>query len=250
MPKRIRFIPNSSYASNNILPPIPAKQAVPEWYRAGEMAISELTGKAAKSSDKNISGGMKSCIPFLDAIISGYFICSWEDYYVKTTDVVEEFYPVSINPYTDRYERYDSPGPQMIKERTGDIGHTIPRPNGYCENHMVLNGQWGFRLPRGWSAVMTHPMNRFDLPFITTSGIIDADEWWTAGNIPFFLKKDFEGIIPAGTPFIQIIPVKRSSWFAYVSELGFARNSYMAEKARSVPLGWYRENIWLKKNYE
>lgn len=250
MTKRIRFIPTNLYAQNHISPPTPAKKIVPEWYKKGEMAISQLTGKAAGPNDENITGGMKSCMPFLDAIISGYLICSWEDYYVKTTDVVEEFYPVKINPYTDQYERFNSPGPEMIKERTGDIGHTIPRPNGYCENHLVLNGQWGFRLPRGWSATMTHPMNRFDLPFITTSGIVDADEWWTGGNIPFFFQKDFDGIIPAGTPFAQIIPIKRSTWISYTSQLSITRNNYFADKARSVPIGWYRENVWLKKKYE
>ena len=250
MLKKIKFIPSDEYAKKNIIPPIPAKEFVPQWYKEAEMAVSEKTGKIANIKDKNISGGLKSCVPFLDAMISGYFICSWEDYYVKTGDVLEEIYPVSINPYTDTYQKNISNGPEMIRERRGDSGHTMPRPEGYCFNHMVLNGQWGFRLPRGWSGLLTHPLNRFDLPFITTSGIIDSDEWWTGGNIPFFFKKNFDGMIPAGTPFAHIIPIKRSSWSSSVQELSDTRINYINDKVRSTTVGWYRDNIWVKKKYD
>lgn len=249
MIKRIRFVPQDDYAYKNIDPPVPAKSLVPQWYRSGELVVSSETGKLAKVSDKKITGGMKSCVPFLDAMISGYFICLWEDFYVKTTDVVEKFYPVEKNLYTDEYEKKQFIELSMIDERSGDIGHTIPRPKGYCMNHMIFKGQWGVRLPKGWSLEVTHPLNRFDLPFITTSGIIDSDEWWTGGNIPFFFQKNFEGVLAKGTPIAQILPIKRSSWVSYVSEFSASRNNYVSGKARSVPMGWYRDNIWEKKEY-
>jgi hypothetical protein len=55
---------------------------------------------------------------------------------------------------------------------------------------------------------MTHPLNRTDLPFYTLSGIVDSDNYMGEGKVPFFIKKDFTGIIPAGTPIVQIIPIK------------------------------------------
>jgi hypothetical protein len=250
MIKKIKFVPSSQYALNEIDPPVPAKKIVPQWYKNGEMFISKKTHKVAKYNEDDISGGLKSCIPFLDAMISGYFICSWEDYYVATSDVLEDFYPVQKNPYNNNYEKKNSENSKMVEERTGDIGHTMPRPSGFCKNHMILKGQWGVRLPRGWSLILTHPLNRFDLPFITTSGIIDSDEWWTGGNIPFFFEKNFEGVIPKGTPFAQIIPVKRSSWVSNVSKLSITRSNYISEKARSVTTGWYKKNIWVKKQYD
>lgn len=249
MIKRARFVPSNKYASQNIDPPVPAKSIVPDWYKSGEMAVSTKTNKVAKPGESNIIGGMKSCMPFLDAIISGYFICLWEDLYVATTDKVEAFYSVTKNPYTDKYEMKNPQNLEMVEERIGDMGHTMPRPNGYCHNHMVFKGQWGVRLPKKWSLLVTHPMNRFDLPFITTSGIIDSDEWWTGGNIPFFFQKDFEGVIQKGTPIAQLIPIKRSSWASYVSELSVGRGQYLGEKVRSVPVGWYKNNIWVKKDY-
>lgn len=249
MIRRARFIPSNKYASENIDPPIPSKSLIPDWYRAGEIAISTKTNKVAKPGESNIIGGMKSCIPFLDAMISGYFICFWEDLYVATTDKVESFYSVTKNPYTDKYEMKNPQNLNMVEERVGDMGHTMPRPNGYCDNHMIFKGQWGVRLPKGWSLAVTHPMNRFDLPYITTSGIIDSDEWWTGGNIPLFFQKNFEGVISKGTPVAQLIPIKRSSWTSYVSELSVGRGKYLGEKVRSVPMGWYRDNTWVKKEY-
>jgi hypothetical protein len=250
MIKKIRFVPSDSYANKNIDPPVSAKSIVPDWYKNGEMAVSSQTLKVARLGDSSIIGGIKSCIPFLDAMISGYFICLWEDVYVKTSDVVEDFYSVEKNPYTNKYEKKQSIHLRMIEERIGDIGHTIPRPSGFCKNHMIFKGQWGIRLPKGWSLLVTHPLNRFDLPFITTSGIIDSDEWWTGGNIPFFFQKNFEGVITKGTPVAHIIPIKRSSWISYVSEFSSKRSRYLGEKARSVPIGWYRDNIWVKKEYK
>lgn len=250
MPKKIKFVPGDPYALKNIPVPIPSKEFIPKWYKDAEIAISEKTGKVAGVNDRDISGGLKSCMPFLDAMISGYLICSWQDYYVKTSESLEEIYPVSINPYTDEYEKTNFHGPEMLRRRDGDIGHTIPRPEGYCSDHMAFSGQWGARLPKGWSALITHPFNRFDLPFITTSGIMDADEWWTGGNIPFFFKKNFEGIIPSGTPIAQIIPIKRSSWISSISTFSVKRQNYLADKVRSVPMGWYRDNIWVKKKYD
>jgi hypothetical protein len=248
MIKRIRFVPMNEYTHKNIDPPVPIKNLIPDWYRSGEIAVSADTRKVAKPGDKNIIGGMKSCVPFLDAMLSGYAICLWEDLYIRTEDEVKEVYSVQKNPYTNQYEKKQEEI-QMIDERLGDSGHTIPRPNGYCHNHMVFKGQWGVRLPKKWSLAITHPLNRFDLPFITTSGIVDSDEWWTGGNIPLFFQKNFEGVIPKGTPVAQLIPIKRSSWISYVSELSVPRNTYMSEKVRSVPMGWYKNNIWVKKEY-
>ncbi len=34
----------------------------------------------------------------------------------------------------------------------------------------------------------------------------DSDGWVTPGNIPFFLKEDFEGVILKNTPVAQIFP--------------------------------------------
>lgn len=247
--KKIRFIPDSEYALKNVVPPLPAKDFIPEWYRLGEYSINQDTGKVATRKDKNVIGGLKSCAPFLDAMISGYFLLTWMDVEITKNDgdVVEWRY-VEKNPYTEKYEEINSPI-SMINERTGEMGHTIPRPPGFSNNHLIFNGQWGVRLPRGWSLMVVHPSNRFELPFFLMSGFMDSDQFWNNGNIPFFIKKGFVGIIPKNTPIAQLIPIKRASWVSYIYEKGMKRLLKMGQWAREQQIGYYKKKIWYKKEY-
>jgi hypothetical protein len=69
------------------------------------------------------------------------------------------------------------------------------------------------------------------------------------GEIPFFLKQDFEGIIPEGTPIVQIIPIKRDSWESIRSKYDdrFVKNSlYQIGKTL---YGGYKKLFWQKKSY-
>jgi len=249
--KRIRFIPQNQYVLNNLNPPRPTRQYLPKWYKDGESAIFSDTLKKANLNDANIHGGMKSCIPFFDAMASGYIMETWEsiEVYENYENILKWRY-VEKNPYTDEWEEKTHVQLNMIEERHGDSGSTIPRPQGHSSNHMIFQGRWGVRLPRGWSLLITHPFNRWDLPFTTTSGIIDSDEWWTSGNIPFFFKEGWTGIIPAGTPICQLMPIKRSSWVAHISVLSTPRNNYLSEKVGGKSIGWYKKNIWVKKQYD
>lgn len=249
--KRIRFVPINRYTMDNLVPPQPAKNYLPDWYKQGESAIFNDTLKKASLTDKNISGGMKACIPFFDAMVSGYIMETWEsiEIYENSNEVLKWRY-VQKNPYTDQWDLKENIEQHMLEERHGDIGHTIPRPAGHAQNHMIVHGKWGVRLPKGWSLLITQPFNRWDLPFTVTSGIMDSDEWWTSGNVPFFFKEGWTGVIPAGTPFCQMIPIKRSSWVSYVSVLSTPRVKYLADQVGGKTIGWYKKNTWVKKQYE
>jgi len=173
--------------------PIPLKKLIPEWYKRAE--------KYYKENGKDISG-LKTCLPFLDAMTLGYAL-------VVPVDVT-----VSKNEDGDLSITWDKSliDYHVVNERKGLIGHTIPRPSGHLNNHLVWNCQWGWKVPKGYSVAVTHPLNRFELPFTTMSGVVDSDEFFNWGNIPFFIREGFEGVIPAGTPIAQLIPFKRATW--------------------------------------
>jgi len=57
-----------------------------------------------------------------------------------------------------------------------------------------------------------HPVNRTELPFHSLTGLVDTDKHPIIINFPFFIKAGFVGTIPAGTPLIQAIPIKRDGW--------------------------------------
>ncbi len=97
---------------------------------------------------------------------------------------------------------------------------------------------------------MTHPFNRHELPFISATAIMDADDWGLAGTHSFWLKKGFEGLIPAGTPIVQVLPILREDW-------KLEENKSLTREAKTLDIkkqfkftGYYRDNYWKKKNYK
>lgn len=238
MSKIIKFIPKHDLAGT-LAKPRPGKDYIPQWYKDAEI-------DAVPAPHENGGGGLKTCVPFLDALISGYVIETYKDIGV-------EKYRGSYRAYTLRHDGskeffvrlQDS---NIIDERTSNSGHTIPRPAGHAQNHMVWSGWWGWKTPRGWSTLVTHPINRFDLPFTVVGGFMDSDKYYTPGNLPFFFKEDFEGVIPKGTPICQIFPVKRKNWFSVLDENLIPNMSKLADETGLVDR-FYRDYKWVKKDY-
>jgi len=188
--KAIKFIPSPSVEKDSKRP-VPIKALVPEWYLNAERYFESSHGQK--------SAGLKTCVPFLDGLISGYALVTPEDIFV------------SKDAEGNLKVEWASEHP-IVAERVGPTGSTMPRPAGHEQNHLVWAGQWAWETPKRYSTLVTHPLNRFDLPFTTMSAIVDTDKYVGWGNIPFFIKTGFEGVIPAGTPYAQIIPIKRDKW--------------------------------------
>jgi hypothetical protein len=127
----------------------------------------------------------------------------------------------------------------------------IPVPAGCNEMHFAWHFHHSFILPKGYSALFTHPLNRHDLPFTTLSGIVDGGiKMDPNGNIPFYLKENFEGIIEQGTPIAQLIPFRQENWKSIKTE-GLAMEGKLHDlMASSVFKGWYKNNFWKQKKYQ
>lgn len=229
--KLIKFIPwDKEYP---LLPPI--KTPIPQWWKDGESTLIDENG--------NPSGGLKSCIPFMEIMNTGYTIVAPFDIYVSKKE----------NGDLDiRWSGPDSTNwPIFIQERPTDLGATIPRPAGHHPNHFVWHCMWSWKTPKNYSTIVTHPFNRFDLPFTTLSAIMDSDKFQGNGNIPFFLKQDFEGIIKAGTPIIQIYPFKRTSWKSWKDD---SFNTDIEQKQlkdiRVDPKKSYKKKFWVRKEFK
>jgi hypothetical protein len=199
--------------SNN--PLLPAKSFIPEWYKS------------------SISKSLKKCVPFLDAFMSGYVITLPNDLHVSLHNETPEIKLADGTIYKG-------------SSRDSQSINIIPF------NHYDTEFAWDFciaiHIPAGASLVLTHPFNRYDLPFTTLSGIIDGEFTIVPhGAIPFYIQKGFEGIIKAGTPIAQLIPFNRDSWTAEV-ETGLFENS--KKYRRSMPIDWYKKSSWKRKSYD
>ena len=70
------------------------------------------------------------------------------------------------------------------------------------------------------------------------------------GQIPFFIKKGFEGIIPKGTPFAQLIPFRKETWVSEEDYSLLKRGKEINYLSNSVLKGWYKNSIWKKGHYK
>ena len=206
---------------------VESKSLIPQWYK-----------EASRNPVKNnkLLNGLKMCMPFLDSLTAGYMI-------VLPIDIVVE------GPANNKTVRWRSDfAPLNIRPNTGAA--TLPIPEGFSEQHFVWVTPLALNINSKYSFILSHPNNRFDLPFITLSGIVDGGFDLASGNLPFFIKNSFEGVIPQGTPIAQIIPFKRENWQAK-KEIGLAQKSLLNKnKSESVFSGWYQKTFWQKKEYE
>ena len=243
--KKVNFLLDHNY-EQPITYPIPATPT--KWYRDGEMYINKHDQSLNIIDEEERAAGMRLCMPFFDALSSGFFLTTWVDIEITKNDgVTVEFQYIEKNSKGNWIRSNRSW--DMVNERHGKIGHTIPRPETHSKNHMVWSSKWGWRLPKGWSMLVTSPLNRFELPFVTITAIVDSDRFASHGNIPFFLQKGWIGIIPKGTPFAQLIPIKRSDWFMDTI-LQDSEALFTAKSAREVPYGYYRNKLWIPKKYK
>ncbi len=77
---------------------------------------------------------------------------------------------------------------------------------------------WTIQTPPGYALLVTHPVNRLELPFTTLTGLVDADRYHDAFvHFPAWWRDPgFNGVLAKGTPVAQCIPVRRESWSARV----------------------------------
>lgn len=214
--------------------PVPASTKIPDWYKQAPRLIhGDRPMVSNKERDSNL--GIKYCIPFLDTLTTGYVALLWQDLVVVR----------GVNGPSFEWANE----PDIVDGRNGLGFETLPIPEGHGEKQFIWQQPFSVKVPPGYSVLYTHPLNRYDLPFITLSGIHDSDSVLPPGNFPFYLKEDFEGVIPAGTPLFQIIPFKRDNWVAIGSEKVSREGINRSLKSTTMLAGFYKKHMWKRKSY-
>jgi hypothetical protein len=217
---KIEFVPGTKDIEELVPCPDLGKNFIPQWYK-------DIPG-----GKENIN--VKRCMPFLDSISVGYIQKTWTDIYVENNNEKVSFlHNHKVTMFLSREQTH------------------IPVSEYYYQTEFIWQRPWSIILPDGMSALITHPINRIDLPFTTMSGVVDFDKSIHApiGNIPFFIKKDFVGLIPKGTPMFQILPFERNKW---QSEKQSFSQKFWQEKIneKGNVLGFYKKKIWQKKHFD
>jgi hypothetical protein len=217
LPKKVKF--QSVHPVFDVPKPTPAAKNVPDWYR-----------KMQGVEDKVMT--VKKCVPFLDAMTSGYTISLPMDVHFDGEKFAELTKVTVVSGHH--------------KQQTSDI----PVPLGYSEQPYKWENFFVMTTPKGYSTLFVHPMHRYDLPFLSISGVVDTDKHPVPVNFPFFLKKGFTGVIPAGTPIIQAIPFKRETWVSEVEGNVPPKQHPDLHIMHNPPFGFYKKHWWSRKTYK
>jgi hypothetical protein len=215
--------------------PKPAKDYIPEWYKKSKSYNNE-DNKKMPSLEGIPASTVKRCMPVFDMMTAGYIMETPYDIYVHKIG-------------TEPYFQWGANDALVFQEMGQFQKHPYAKDINYAVRILI---PWSIKTPKGWSIMVIEPQHHEPSPIEVVSGIIDTDDY----SIPFnmFLKlrdPNFEGMIPAGTPFLQIIPFKREKW---TSKLGGEkeRNKYASDlqKFTRVFFDRYKKFWWVRKEYE
>lgn len=228
--KKITFTNISDYVDLEV--PKPASRYIPEWYK--EMQ-SYMNGNRQPMGNGSTSATMKKCMPVFDAITSGYIIELPADVYVSQRDG-EPWYEWSLF--------------EMIKFHAVEQAPSHPKRNGMPQYPKFTN-LWSIETPPGYSCLFVQPFHR-EAAFTILPGIVDTDSYTPPVNFPFVLNdRNFEGIIPKGTPIAQVIPFKRDSWEINIGDKkNFNKQISIAHKINQTFFDAYKNLFWNRKEYK
>ena len=181
-------------------PPIPAALGLPAWLKS--MPSQTFNPVLSREGDT-----VKRCPPFVDAMTSGFLIPLICDVKVENSEFT--------------WDNEPPPGGAVsfVRSPIGfhDPSQVTGTPLFDADRFLIkFHSPRTMEAPDGYSLLFTHPVNRFDLPFTTLTGLVDSDHYHDAWvHFPaHWHDMNFNGVLPKGTPVAQCFPVKRENWVA------------------------------------
>ena len=177
--------------------PAPASDALPEWLKSMPAAVhSDILGAEVRTA--------KHCVPFIDALSRGFLVPLAADVTVSDSNFSWSW----DMPALSRSRITRAP----ISFHLGEQLAGTPLVDGDALA-VKFNNFWTIETPPGHSLLITHPLNRSDLPFRTVAGIVDCDRY-DHGFVHFpaqWTDHTFTGTLHRGTPVAQCFVLPRSA---------------------------------------
>lgn len=222
------------------LEPVPAKTEVPDWYKNSPIYSNpnHKTALCMEGDELSVNLTYKKCVPFLDSLISGYYMRLSQDVVVnRDKDGSMCFLWQRNPPAVDYHPAAQLSGMKNTEEFQGGKAFKWMNP-------------WYIETPPGYSILVTHPMNRRETRWEIFPAIVDTDSWHGIINFPFFWKDTkFEGTIERGTILAQIIPFRRESWKMTVEREASAADLIAEEEHQCRVENSYRNLNHSKKEF-
>jgi hypothetical protein len=176
--------------------PIPAGKKVPEWFKK---IPPNLPLKGGRDHFGGAGMTAKKCLPMVDALTMGVIIPLYGDVNLRVNkdgSLIE----ASKNPY----------GGSIIEFHNADqLGG---KSNGFKGPAIKFINRWIIKTAPGWSTLFVPCLNSLETRFTCLSALVDTDKYHKEVNFPAIWNvPDYDEVIPAGTPLVTAIPIKRSS---------------------------------------
>jgi hypothetical protein len=240
--KIIDFISNRPWLTKESKSkPTPISKSMPQWYKEADRFAKMPDGEYWIGPDKGKVPTWKACPAILDILTTGYSLVTPCDIEFFLDDAGQIDVKIEDPMYKDFATRR-TPMPQFR------------HPEGYYNYHFAWMPDWAVKVPDGYSVLYVSPFNRYDLPVMTVSGIIDNDKVNLPGSFPFFVQQGWTGVLPAGTPYAQLLPFLREDWKSEIiiptASQMMNHNIENSKKYRVPDGGVYQKEVWTKRFYE
>ncbi|RWO58370.1 DUF6065 family protein [Mesorhizobium sp.] len=208
-----------------IAPPVAAKTVLPDWFRK----LPPVDAQQASATNNGLT--VKRCMPFLDAMTTGWILPLAATVRLEVKDGGSA---VDAGWEFDRV--------MVSNHGAHQVAGNPKEPAPPCKFH----NYWSIRTPPGWSCLFLPPLNRPAQPFECVAGIVDTDTYAAHIHFPFFATApDGLYVIEKGTPLVQVIPFRRedSALKAEIqSETGAEATERETVYRNTIASeGWYRK---------
>jgi Family of unknown function (DUF6065) len=207
-----------------IAAPVPAKTYIPDWFRRLPAIDPEVESRT------NTGLTVKRCMPFLDAMATGWIIPLAATVRLEISEG-----GTRVDAGWD-FDRTLVSNHGMHQVKGNPMGARPP-----CKFH----NYWTITTPPGWSCLFVNPLNRPNGLFEVVAGVVDTDTYRSPIHFPFFATgEDGLHVVEKGSPMVQVIPFRRKD-----SELEAEIRSETTAEAdmrtrilrnTSGSQGWYR----------
>ena len=213
--------------------PIPAEKNIPKWYKNMVSYFSNENGFKKQETET-----IKRCMPVFDAMTAGYLLVLHTD----ITIFYDENKGLHINwahDTSDAVTFHDAH--QLVGYKGLDLPTGAPK----------LRNPWGIKTPKGYSCYFMPPVHRDKTGIRILEGYVDTDTYNNSVQFPFLIDEGFEGDIPAGTPFAQVIPFKRDNFQMRIGGQEERKDIYRDyRRIRSLWVNGYRNHFRQEKKYK
>jgi len=214
--RKIKFLAPSILMDDKKLHPEPTNKFLPEWFKELPLSYSSIGKK------NHLHKTIKSCMPFLDAIKTGYVIKASTDIYFN-----HNFDNPDINNEKDTHIITKTQDYQLVLAskrlniNTGGEGHDPEQLGGNkCpfvhdnkgKRFFKILNPWVVKTPPGYSTLFIQHFNNPDKRFTPIAGIVDTDVFNLPVNFPIIMHQEGEWLIKKYEPVICVFPFKRDDW--------------------------------------